>query len=51
MKINRVFAVFFKVFSETQDKIINGSGGGEDIVTPNRLENFFSSDHFVFVFN
>jgi hypothetical protein len=37
MEIFGVAAVFFKIFSEIKNEIINGSCGGINIITPDRL--------------
>src|SRR5476651_2538518 len=38
VKINRVFRVRFKIFTEGQDKIINGTGGRIYVVVPHRFQ-------------
>jgi signal transduction histidine kinase len=51
MKELRISAVFLKIFSKVENKIIDSAGGGINIITPNRLKNFFACNYFVPVFN
>lgn len=50
MEVSWVSAVFFKIFSEAENKIVNGAGGGVNIITPNRLQNFFPGYYIILVF-
>jgi hypothetical protein len=51
MKMSRIPAVFFKVLSEIQNKIVDGAGIGVDLVAPNGLKYFFPLHHFILVLN
>jgi hypothetical protein len=42
MEVPRVLGIFLEIFSEIQNKIINGSGGWENLIAPDCLEYFFS---------
>jgi hypothetical protein len=37
MKMLGFFGIFLKVFAKREDEIINGAGGGIDIVAPDAL--------------
>jgi hypothetical protein len=42
MKIPGFTGIRLKIFSEVQDKIVDGSGGWEDLITPYCLKDFLS---------
>jgi hypothetical protein len=50
MKVFRIAAVCFKIFSEVQNEIINGSGSRKHIITPYRLQDLFSGNYFILIF-
>ena len=47
MEIAGIAAVFFEVFTEIKDEIINGACGGINVISPNRLQDFFSCNNLV----
>jgi hypothetical protein len=51
MKISRLSAIVLKVFPKVQDEIIDGAGGGVDLIAPDDVEDSFPGYHFIFVFD
>ena len=45
-EMNRHFGLRFEILSEGYHVIINGSGTRKSLVSPNHLQDFFSTDHF-----
>ena len=51
MKMSGIAAVVFKIFSEIQDQIINGTCIRINMIIPNGLQDFFPFYHFILVFD
>jgi hypothetical protein len=51
MEVDRFFYVLLKVFSESEDKVINGTRAGVNIIAPYSLQNSFPAHHLTSVFN
>src|SRR6516162_9980758 len=51
MKMPGAAAVFFKILPEIENKVVDGSCGGINIITPNGLKNLFACNDLILVFN
>lgn len=47
-KMAGAFGIFFEVFSERKDEIVNGSRGRVDVVAPDGLQDLLARNHLVF---
>src|SRR4030095_3979239 len=51
MEVTGITTIFFEVFSEIKNEIVNGAGSGINIIAPNGLQYFFAGHDFVLVFD